>query len=106
MAAEVQSHMASGTGIIPASNNESGLISTGITDSSFRPIINVTPYSELNVNCWLATAIQHDGTEWTFRVKRSIGNGSDLAEVMSFMWKVIAVNPVNEVGPTVTLVSE
>ena len=93
-----------GTGIIAASTPDSAAIDTGITDPTFQPVVNVTPYGEPNINCWLDTTLQHDGTKWTFIVKRSFG--SYVGPEVTFMWKVIALDPVKEIGATVIPVSE
>lgn len=94
----------SGTGTISAASPDSAAIDTGITDPAFQPVVSVTPYGEPNINCWLDTTLQHDGGKWTFIVKRSFGSyGGD---PVVFMWKVIALNPVKEIGTTVIPVSE
>lgn len=99
-------HLASGTVTIVAGKREK-MVATGLTDSSFEPVMSTTPYGEnANVNAFLKTSVRYVSGQWQLIVSRSImGNSSEPAPEQTFFWKVIAMKTVPEIGPTVTPVS-
>ena len=110
-------YLESGTSIIEAGDDS--LLTPIVTQYSnphYVPTIVVMPFTETdiddsNVNVHLDTTISFNASigKWEFNVIRSIGKNSrvfPIAESQSFMWKIIAVRHIREVGTPVVVQSE
>ena len=84
-----QAILANGTLVIDAGDAKASG-STGITDSSFTPVITIAADGSEKV---YVEYISYSGGVWKFRVERSVGVDQP---ALNIFWKVIALKPYKE----------